>query len=516
MRQWSRATMLAEDLAAQLAGRSGPRGAAQRAPPLQVPPAAAHRPPRPAGRRRSHRDHRGAVATWPTRAWPQAWRWWSRALERALRRPPHRRRTAREPPGFAVIGMGKLGGERAQLLVRHRPHASSTATTARPRRARGPHRQRRVLRARRPSHRGHARVGHRGGPRLPGRPAAAARGALGARWPCRWPATAPTIATRAELWERQALHQGARLPPGDERGGPRASSTWRAPFVYRPGLDAGASCARSAAMKSRDRPRAPARKGAAASATSSSARGGIREIEFLIQALQLLYGGDDPWLRERNSLRALFRLTERGYLSPRARARLAHALVYLRTVEHRLQLLHEFQTHTLPEEPRALGLPRAAHGRRAAAGRRARGASCAEHRRVTARRAPRVPRVLRARAPAAARAAGCASRASPSLKATGFADPERARQNLRLVLEGRPLVPYPARGGPRAGAPLPAAARRALAEPGSRRGARPVRALRRRRRGRGPPTSSCWPTARSCSTNLVRLCARRRAAHRSS
>ena len=59
-----------------------------------------------------------------------------------------------------------------------------------------------------------------------------------------------------------------------------------------------------------------ARARAARAATSSSARGGIREIEFLVQALQLLYGGDDPWLRERNSLRAIFRLTERGYLAP--------------------------------------------------------------------------------------------------------------------------------------------------------------------------------------------------------
>ncbi len=45
-------------------------------------------------------------------------------------------------------------------------------------------------------------------------------------------------------------------------------------------------------------------------------RGGIREIEFIVQALQLLYGGDDPWLREPNSLKAVFRLAERGYLAP--------------------------------------------------------------------------------------------------------------------------------------------------------------------------------------------------------
>src|SRR5438093_82385 len=82
--------------------------------------------------------------------------------------------------------------------------------------------------------------------------------------------------------------------------------------------------------------------------------GGIREVEFLVQALQLLYSGDDPWLRERNSLRAIFRLTERGYL-PQSRGRfLGEALRFLRAVEHRLQIVDEFQTHTLPEEPASL------------------------------------------------------------------------------------------------------------------------------------------------------------------
>src|SRR5262249_19682989 len=83
-------------------------------------------------------------------------------------------------------------------------------------------------------------------------------------------------------------------------------------------------------------------------------RGGIREIEFLVQALQLLYGGDDPWLRERTSLRAIFRLTERGYLAPALGRALSDAYVHLRTVEHRLQILHEFQTHTLPRDEREL------------------------------------------------------------------------------------------------------------------------------------------------------------------
>src|SRR4030095_16093441 len=165
---------------------------------------------------------------------------------------------------------------------------------------------------------------------------------------------------------------------------------------------------------------------------------GIREIEFIVQGLQLLYGGDDPWLRERNSLKALFRLTERGYLAPDLGRALSHALVHLRAVEHRLQLLHEFQTHTLPASTselgwlaRRLGVP----GAPAIAARAFR----ARHRAVTGEvhrafeaffgEPPATPRKLKLPGLVA-------------LRATGFADPERASQNLRLILEGRPLVPY--------------------------------------------------------------------------
>src|SRR5439155_889256 len=60
-------------------------------------------------------------------------------------------------------------------------------------------------------------------------------------------------------------------------------------------------------------------------------------------------------LREANTLKAIFRLTERGYLAPDLGRLLSRAYVHLRTVEHRLQILHELQTHTLPNEPLELG-----------------------------------------------------------------------------------------------------------------------------------------------------------------
>ncbi|MCL6481218.1 MAG: hypothetical protein K6U02_05785 [Firmicutes bacterium] len=81
--------------------------------------------------------------------------------------------------------------------------------------------------------------------------------------------------------------------------------------------------------------------------------GGIRDIEFLTQCLQRLYGGRDPWLAgpaTASTLRALGRLHDKGYLSGRDFFRLSTAYEFLRKVEHRLQLLDGLQQHTLPED----------------------------------------------------------------------------------------------------------------------------------------------------------------------
>jgi glutamate-ammonia-ligase adenylyltransferase len=77
-------------------------------------------------------------------------------------------------------------------------------------------------------------------------------------------------------------------------------------------------------------------------------RGGIREIEFFIQALQLVYAGKNPKLRERNSLKALNSLLEARLISEVDHLKLADAYRFLRTVEHRIQVVQERQTHNLP------------------------------------------------------------------------------------------------------------------------------------------------------------------------
>lgn len=78
-------------------------------------------------------------------------------------------------------------------------------------------------------------------------------------------------------------------------------------------------------------------------------RGGIREIEFIAQALQLAHGGRDKWLRGSHTLISLGRLAERGLISEQERSELFEAYVFLRTLEHRLQMEHGLQTHTVPQ-----------------------------------------------------------------------------------------------------------------------------------------------------------------------
>ncbi len=77
-------------------------------------------------------------------------------------------------------------------------------------------------------------------------------------------------------------------------------------------------------------------------------RGGIREIEFIAQALQIACGGRDPWLRAPHTLISLGRLAERGLITESEHSQLSDAYHFLRALEHRLQMEHGLQTHTLP------------------------------------------------------------------------------------------------------------------------------------------------------------------------
>jgi glutamate-ammonia-ligase adenylyltransferase len=79
--------------------------------------------------------------------------------------------------------------------------------------------------------------------------------------------------------------------------------------------------------------------------------GGIRDVEFTIQFLQLLNGGDLPEVRQRNTLLALRALERVGCLTDQEYSLLDDAYRFLRKTEHRLQLLFDLQTHQLPDGP---------------------------------------------------------------------------------------------------------------------------------------------------------------------
>lgn len=160
-----------------------------------------------------------------------------------------------------------------------------------------------------------------------------------------------------QTWERSALIK-ARPCAGDAGLG-RAFTGMIRPFVYRKYLDF-ASIGEIREMKQRVEKAAAARAARGADEIDLKlGAGGIREIEFFISSLQLIYGGREAALRERNSLMALHRLALKDLVSFEEQQDLSRAYVFLRTAEHRLQLVDERQTHSLspePDELRALAL----------------------------------------------------------------------------------------------------------------------------------------------------------------
>jgi glutamate-ammonia-ligase adenylyltransferase len=156
-------------------------------------------------------------------------------------------------------------------------------------------------------------------------------------------------------WERAAMIK-ARAVGGDRALGEAFLSEIR-PFTWRRHLDF-ATIADFHAIKGQIHAAHEA-KGAhktvqVAGHNIKLGRGGIREIEFIAQVLQLIWGGRDPGLRDSTTLGALAALAASGRLERRAAADLADAYVFLRDVEHRLQMVDDRQTHQLPEDEQGL------------------------------------------------------------------------------------------------------------------------------------------------------------------
>jgi glutamate-ammonia-ligase adenylyltransferase len=151
-------------------------------------------------------------------------------------------------------------------------------------------------------------------------------------------------------WERQAWVK-ARCVAGDAALGARLLAQLE-PWIYRRWLSR-ADISGIKALKRRIEKRA-IREGTDA-ADVKHGRGGIRDVEFTIQFLQLLGGGDAAEVRTGNTLEAIRRLAATGGLTDQEREILERTYTLLRTVEHRLQILYDRQTHVLPAGDAELG-----------------------------------------------------------------------------------------------------------------------------------------------------------------
>ena len=149
-----------------------------------------------------------------------------------------------------------------------------------------------------------------------------------------------------QTWERMALIK-ARPVAGDHPLGEEFMALIR-PFVYQSHLDA------EGVRQLRDMKRqidAQLADRAQARLNVKLGLGGIREIEFLMQLPQLLYGGRQPALQERHALHALTKLHEAGLMTSHVETTLRSTYCYLRRLEHYLQMEQGAQTHTLPRHP---------------------------------------------------------------------------------------------------------------------------------------------------------------------
>lgn len=160
-------------------------------------------------------------------------------------------------------------------------------------------------------------------------------------------------------WEQAAFIR-ARPAAGDRTLGEYFLRSIR-PFIWRRSLDFGAIDAITD-MSRRIRDHYAHGQAFGPGFDLKRGRGGIREVEFFAQAHQLIHGGRDPGLRSGNTREALAALAQTGIFDAAVAARLDTAYCLFRTVEHRLQMVDDRQTHELPAQPAALDGVARLHG----------------------------------------------------------------------------------------------------------------------------------------------------------
>ena len=154
-------------------------------------------------------------------------------------------------------------------------------------------------------------------------------------------------------WERAALIK-ARPVAGDAEAGD-AFLHELVPYIWRKYLDY-AAIADIHSIKRQIHDHRGHETIAVAGHNIKLGRGGIREVEFFVQTQQLIAGGRNPELRSRRTLDALAALTAAGWIDEATRADMSAAYAKLRAVEHRLQMIDDAQTHTLPEDEEGLAV----------------------------------------------------------------------------------------------------------------------------------------------------------------
>lgn len=156
-------------------------------------------------------------------------------------------------------------------------------------------------------------------------------------------------------WERFAWLKSRVVAPLSGMGGPGDTRTLAlrnlvTPFVYRRYLDYGVfEGLRQLHGKIRSEAKARAAGRPERANDVKLSRGGIREIEFIVQLLQVVRGGQFPEIRTRSTVKALAQLAAGGLMKAETAHKLSEAYVFLRRVEHRIQFLDDQQTHCLPQ-----------------------------------------------------------------------------------------------------------------------------------------------------------------------
>jgi glutamate-ammonia-ligase adenylyltransferase len=152
--------------------------------------------------------------------------------------------------------------------------------------------------------------------------------------------------SRGETWERLALLKAWPVA-GDLALGRRFLEMAR-PFIYDQPFDLKALEEVRSVKRKIDQRMSTKQRGQGRSRNVKLGAGGIREIELIVQALQVCHGARTPQLRERNTMKALGALRDQSIISAEECETLARAYVFLRDVENKLQMVDDAQTHSLP------------------------------------------------------------------------------------------------------------------------------------------------------------------------